>query len=323
MIKRMIAVLIIAMLILCGCSEANGDESVYNKALKLLEDGKTEDAYSAFLSVKDYRDSAEYIEKFVYVITEVRTEDYGFGDLPAVQNVKYTYDSDGNLLRHEGSYESDVGPDFFEESVFENGRKVKTEAQSEAGYSTITYEYDESGRLIRRVGVTEGPDLGGITLYSYDEKGNCVRVENTSYLGTDALKFDADSAYHMDSTDFRYDADGNCIGSVCDYGETSYNYTATYGDDGNIRSLVCVSDGNTTATNFIFENGNCVSVETDYGTEKFEYDENGRLISSESTQHGDVSAKSTYTTALIYCKNGAPRYPEHIRHYYSGINAFE
>lgn len=322
--KRVFAILIISVLMICGCGVYDRDAAAYNEAVEALKESRTEQAYNAFLSVKDYRDSGEYLEKFSYVITGVKTTDYGFGDVPAIENEVYEYDGDGNLLRHEGSYEENAGPDFSQKNSYENSLLTRTETESEAGYSTITYKYGDNGRLISKTGFTQGPDVGGVTEYTYDGDGNCISVKNTSHMGTDPSEYGESTAYHTDVTDYSYDDKGRCISSVCDYGDSKWTYTATYDGDGNVVKIDCVnSDGTETSTVFSYKDGNCVRIETDYGVEEFEYDENGRIASSRFMQEGELASESTYTTALIYRKNGQPVFEEFIKHYYTGINAFE
>ena len=49
---------------------AQSDEELYNNALTLLGEGKLEDAYALFLSIKEYADVSTYLSYFVFKADE-------------------------------------------------------------------------------------------------------------------------------------------------------------------------------------------------------------------------------------------------------------
>ena len=66
------------------------DEERYNNALTLLGEGKIEDAYVIFLTIKDYADVSEYLSRFSYkYTTEILTYLQSSTDLSQISTTVY------------------------------------------------------------------------------------------------------------------------------------------------------------------------------------------------------------------------------------------
>lgn len=323
--KAMIVVLALMLLVGSGCTKTDPKQSVYEQAEACLREGKFSEARELFASVADYGDSAERLQKFVYLPIEVRTDDYGFGEAPILCTETFTYDAAGHCTEAKGVYENNAGPEYRETNEYTDGLLTRTFAVGEAGDSTITYEYNDARLPIRRVGVTEGANVGGITEFSYDAAGKCTRMLSKSYIGTDAGAYAAATPYSVDDIEFTYDAQGRCTEVICRYSENSLTYSVGY-DEGRISGISC-EDGESMCDNTTFgydDAGRCVKVVTSYNTAEFTFDENGRLQSSkEWDTAGQLMRSSQYTLQLFYLEDGAPAHPFWLETYVSALDPMQ
>ena len=289
-------VLTIAMSSLAACQtiKDNATETKYNSACALIERGDYKAAYAAFKDLGDYKNSENYLSRFVYFPSAINYELYdragvmtitlGSYNLPVrmltegtiegegdyTKDGWYTYDGKGNLMRQAMTYNGDfVAYDY---SFDENNNIIKAEL-SEAGVVRAVngYAYDANGLLIRESYIEDG-----VVHYdyanSYDSNGNLIKSVYESP--------DGDHIY-----EYVYDANGKLVNNS---GETPYGYyytnEYTYNEDGKRMKRVCFEEGALSFTiNYTYDDaGNCIKEEYSYPDETKdvftkEYDEYGNL----------------------------------------------
>ena len=74
--KRITCIFMVSLLVLtmlfCACEESGGKTAVdltVNEAIELLNNGKYEEAYAKFFSIKNSADVSAYLDRFVWVCT--------------------------------------------------------------------------------------------------------------------------------------------------------------------------------------------------------------------------------------------------------------
>lgn len=321
--KRILSVLLIFVLFTCsGCSrlaflpqEDASLQPTYQKACDLLKEGNYEEAYPLFLSLGDYKDSADHAKKFFYQPIEILAQDDGFGEELVYHKTTYTYDEKGILLRYEGGYTKEEGPGFSEQYTFDDeGKKIRTDAISEAGDSTITYEYNDKGQIIKQIGFTEGANVGGITRLTYDDQGNRIAAEIASYLGTDPAGYETSEPYYKARTEYTYNEQGYCTKMVENSGESNiFTYTITY-NDRNLPTSLKHTDGSGFSSETVFsydEQGRCTRIDTDYDVTEFSYEEGNLPAKAVRTRDGGKPCEITYTYQLFYLEE-APQFPFYL-----------
>ncbi len=258
------------------------DADRYNRALALLDEGKLEESYNIFLSIKEYADVPTYLSHFVFQADEHTYQDF---DLKyGVHYIyRYQYDECGRVLFTDVmDGETKVGSERFNE-YDEQGHLIATGFMvGEARTQVTTYEYDEEGRPIRQ----EGPMgiLGGVTVLEYDEDGNIIKV-----IGPEG-----------DVCERTYDARGNVIEELYktargDRRKTVYEYNfhgdlvkRTIQDELDVYEYEYDEQGN--KTKFVY----------DGGWYEWEYDDNGNKV-KETSYH---SASEFVTFSFTYDENG-------------------
>ncbi len=251
----------------------------YENALVLLANCDYVAAKAAFEKLGDYRDSEEYLSKFLYMpvsfeydlIDKKGTNDiaYDSRNLPASETTmrpeaqaicKFVYDDNGNIIEQVMIKNTDSEPEVivYKYTYDDNGRRTG------ANYTYLdnlivsyTYEYDEKGNNIKQT----YQDLTGAAEFfmTYDENGNVIRQETcydgeSSYvsmayvlddLGRTVREVrtyaDGDSEY----LDYTYDANGNLVKrTFTAYDGTQSTYDFTYDEHGNmIHELFTNADG--------------------------------------------------------------------------------
>lgn len=253
------------------------DEERYNRALTLLDEGKIEDAYAIFLSIKEYADVSTYLSYFVFKADEhtYQTFDPKYG---THYIYRYEYDECGRSTITESLNVKNGGTTIYFDQYDANGLLVQTGKINADGttYGVTTYEYDEKGRPIRQ----EGPlgILGGVTVLEYDEDGNIIKV-----IGPDG-----------DVRERIYDTDGNIIEELYknargDMRKTVYEYNS-HGDlvKRTIQNEVDVYEYE------YDEQGNKTKFVYDGGWDEWEYDDNGN-----NTKHAIYHAANDFV--IFYC----------------------
>jgi YD repeat-containing protein len=250
--------------------------------------------------------AAERNEAMVYLPVRTVRVDFPIDQNLSPYTTEFTY-KDGSLVAEAGSYVNNAGPEHSEKHSYdEEGRLIRTETISEAGESVLTYEYDEEGRLIKRIGITHGPDLGGIALYQYDTEGRCEVVTHTSYMGTDPAQFDETTAYHVEQQIFEYGADGT-LGKVLHLSDDQIlsTYTCSYDAEGRLTEIICLQDdGSIDKTRLTYDsNGHLTKTESEYFTIEYTYDEFGNITIEEEYQNGSLTCQRDYVYRAFYKTN--------------------
>ncbi len=311
--KRIVSfLLLITVVFASGCQRVvvlpqTDDElhPTYVEACDLLKEGDIEGAYELFNKLTGYLDTEEHLSRFAYLPVEIVKEDDGFGEGPSIYRTTYTYNDYGELISVVGVYDDDKGPGHSAKQTYsDDGRLLKSEVESEAGFSTLEFEYDKSGKLVKRVGCTVGANVGGITTYTYDDEGKLTGAVMESYLGIDTKKYESSEPYHRDVYEYSYDENGNCIKCVSSYGEVKITYTAEYNTN-NLPTLVRSDDGDGFVSDTVFEydeNGRCTEIKTTHDTTIFNYAEGDLPNSAVRTPDGSAPSNLKYTYKLVYLR---------------------
>jgi len=318
--KKIIYAIVFTMILtMSGCAKNVPDsdtyavkEPIYQDALEALNEKNYASALAYFVTAGDYKDAKEYVEKFEFLPVEIVAEDDGFGENMALYRTSYTYNEFGKLATGEGKYDGDVGPGYSEKHSYDaDGRLIKSETQSEAGYSTETFQYDEDGNLTKRVGATDGANVGGITQFVYDKNGNCTEATMRSFLGIDTENYESQEAYHTDKVVYTYDAQGNVTKAVSGSGESHITYTAEYGEN-NLPTVIKSDDGQGFKTETVFEydaDGRCTKIKTPYDETVFSYENSDYPKSAIRIRDGGKPCNITYKYEVFYMPDGKPQYP--------------
>ena len=193
----------------------------YDAALSCLEKGEIEEAYALFLSIPDYRDVSEHLERFVYRYGKQATHSSAGNSISYYQYNQYgqetefingnsmtykSYDDKGKLLyeiaangsknsctyddcglliknEHYSAYYNKIA-DYDTYSYNEDGKKIE---QSYYVFDALshryTYEYDEAGRLIREHFFDRNVEQS-VTEFAYDSSGNLISKKKSRDNGT-------------------------------------------------------------------------------------------------------------------------------------------
>lgn len=259
-------------LLLTACRGADPSEKIYNEAIKLLNDGKYEDAYNKFVSIQDKKDVRAYLDRFVWVCTLekytnhsgtfTRTTEYICNDYGYVV-LEIETDSNGTAYRTEYYYETQNGGKLLE---------TKRSANGVVDYA-VQYLYDSVGRLAEERYTTEAFGQYAHT-YEYDKSGNLIKA-NYNF---------PESPYTME---YSYDASGRLTEKKQVYQYPLPSTTVTkyvYGSDGLIVSGEITNqsyDGSVTVTKQEYEKGLLIKETIHYYdgdvTKVYEYDAYGNL----------------------------------------------
>lgn len=195
----------------------------YDAALSCLEKGEIEEAYALFLSIPDYRDVSEHLERFVYrygkkvtrtstdtsisyyqynpygqetewiLGNNVRTQSYDEkGNLVSVIYFDggrhfHTYDERGLLVRRVYENEQTGKRDTIEEHTYnELGQKIEVcTVRDGVTVAKEHYEYDEAGNRTKtsRFYANNGEEPYQIIESAYDAAGNRISHKETYYDG--------------------------------------------------------------------------------------------------------------------------------------------
>ena len=208
------------------------EEIPYREAIRCLEEGKLEEAYKLFLTIEDYRDVDDYLDRFAfrYTAKTERTPHYA-------NTTYYEYDEYGKTLlelyfassgsMHSSTYQYDDNENLIE-YVYSDG---------DGSDSRVTYEYDENNHPLRK------HEWYGVIEIECDENGN-------------AIKFTKDDGEEIERT---YDASGRLLVEVIKYSEGDLVTTIEYDSMGRPikrTSDADYSDGPTVTTWQYDERGN-------------------------------------------------------------------
>ena len=290
--KRITCIFMVSLLVLtmlfCACEESGGKTAVdltVNEAIELLNNGKYEEAYAKFFSIKNSTDVSAYLDRFVWVCTgekytnhsgtftrstEYICNDYGYV-MTAVES-----DSNGGESRTDYRYETDEGGKLLE----------KVKAVNNETVSTVLYSYTQSGLLAEEKYITDAFGEYSIA-YEYDGAGNLVFV-NYGF---------PEAPYTVEYT---YDDQGRLIEEKQVY-EVPIPQTTTkkyvYDDNGQIIGGEIISqnyDGSETVTTREYENGLLIRETEHY------YDGDVTLVYEYDAYRNLVKVTSDTTTEYSY-----------------------
>ena len=291
------------------------DEARYNRALAFLAEGKIEDAYNLFLSIKEYADVPVYLSRFAFEAAEYTHQDFD-PQYGSHYIYRYQYDECGRVLFTDMmDGETKVGSEHFNE-YDEHGRLIATGFMvGETRTQVTTYEYDEKGRPILQ------KDSGGTISLEYDEQDRIVKRVRAWWT-------------QNDTTLYAYDEQGNLIEQIYQLADTSWwdKYTWEYNEYGDvikhtIQTIVPEGDSQAIVDTVVHtygnkekeydENGNLTKVVYEDGSyTAYEYDEAGNEIKYTIYDSANDYVIFTYT----YDKNG--NMTEYRREDQSGITSY-
>ena len=251
------------------------DEVRYNRALALLNDGKIEEAYDIFLSIKNYADVPTYLSYFVFKADEhtYQTFDPKYG---THYIDRYQYDECGRRIITESLDVKKGITDVYFKQYDANGLLIQTGTINDDGttYGVTTYEYDEKGRPILQ------KDSGGTISLEYDEEDRIIKRVRAWWT-------------QNDTTWYAYDEQGRLIEQIYKPDDMRVwdTYTWEYNEYGDVIKRTIQSTfgfldppNNTDTVVYVYvkeydENGRLIKATYEDGSYiAYEYDENGNEI---------------------------------------------
>ena len=242
------------------------DEECYERAIALLNEGKTEEAYALFSTVPNYEDAATYLSRFSFAYTTKTVFNNYSGYSKASSIEVNTYDQYGKprqvlvINPENGS----VDKHYYRYNANQN--LVMVGFTSEYGEHDTWYGYDEENRVIYRLS-----DEGRSTV-EYDAAGNVIK-RFSEYTGT--------------TIEYEYTSDGNLVKiTYSNDEETTLIESHEYDANGQIIKITQELFPGQTIINYVYdENGNLLVRERiqDNGLnsrDEHEYDERGNRIKS-------------------------------------------
>ena len=246
-------------------------EAVYQDAIVLLGEGKYEEAYAKFVSIKNEKDVDSYLDRFVWVCTE---ETYTNHSGSFTRTTKYTCDGSGRILQATET-DSNGGKRVTEYWYGEtDGRLLETKRSVDGVVDyTVQYSYNADGLLASKKYVTDA--FGEyVHTYEYDENGNLIK-ENDGFPDSPC------------TVEYSYDSQGRLVETKQTYGGPMPSATVTaysYGDDGRISGGEVSyrgADGSETRSTQEYSNGLLVKETAHYYDGDvvmvYEYDAHGNL----------------------------------------------
>ena len=263
-------------------------EAVYQDAIVLLGEGKYEEAYAKFVSIKDEKGVGAYLDRFVWVCTE---ETYTNHSGSFTRTTKYTCDGSGRILQATET-DSNGGKRVTEYRYGEtDGRLLETKRSVDGVVDyTVQYSYNADGLLASKKYVTDA--FGEyVHTYEYDENGNLIK-ENDGFPDSPC------------TVEYSYDSQGRLVETKQTYGGPMPSATVTaysYGDDGRISGGEVSyrgADGSETRSTQEYSNGLLVKETAHYYDGDvvmvYEYDAHG----NRTKVKGDTTTEFGY--ALFY-----------------------
>lgn len=239
----------------------------YDRAIQLLESGKSEnenEAYHLLVELDDYEEAKNLLTHFTYACI-------------ASDDVRYEYDLSGNLVEKDYGSSSHL-------YEYENGHVV-WEGQSKGDWSAKTYTYYPDGVLKSKTGGVSCTQSGVVTneTINYNEKG---WPETVIYTKDDEP--DVHKIWNFTYTFSDDDLITELRSSFQDYGETqtitqSVDFTEYGGFLSDIQfnslrdwALLSITNANKTRTEVYITNGFSMWKDSEAS---FVYDSDGKIIS--------------------------------------------
>ena len=273
-----IAVLMLCLLLLSGCTDPGRVQSIFQgkeESAPEAEESRQEESTVQAESQPEESSSEDSQEETKtegsWYISSVK---YYNEDGSMDQWEEYTYDENGNLIQT---------TDYTEDGIIEKVVKKQYNADG----TLQTSEYDAEGRL-----VTYSVD-------SYDEQGQQILRE--VYDGQDQLLESIEMQYDAQGNQIyfaHFDGDGNCLSlkesTYDEYGNRTYYRVVSQSGSEQIftNEYVYDEEGRMLERAYYYDG-------TLNGTEVYEYDEEGRLI---SMQDGNTETRYWYENGLMVKK---------------------
>ena len=172
---------------------------------------------------------------------------YSGAEKPKI-SIKYTYDSNGWLIKELRTDRSENGIEYDEmfEYVYDShGNVIERRTTNYFGFETVdvvkyVLKYDEKGRLIEKYNEEE-PEYA--THYTYYEDGTLKKEESEGWL----KEYDENGNIVKSDTgdekdDYVYNQDGKLLKHTCDDGKTVTVYEYTYDENGYLVKKTADSD---------------------------------------------------------------------------------
>ena len=197
-------------------------QAAYDQALALVNEGKFAEAYAAFESLGDFKDSKDMLARFRYLPTSmVYTSVYeSDGETETEGATSTTVLNDRGLPTTITMTYTDGDLDIYYFTYNEAGSVVKVVNYWNEDLYTVEYSYDSSYNIIEEIS-TSGNGTS-ITTYKYDSRGNMTEEK---YIANDG----STTVYT-----WVYDSQNRITKKTESYGEkTTYVYEYEYDSNGN------------------------------------------------------------------------------------------
>lgn len=266
-------------------------ETKYQWAISLLGNDD-QDAYEIFISLGDYKDCQEYLDKFELYLVEEDGDSYSGGFASSVR----TYEYDDNHL-------------------------ILSTLEYDTSLTTTVYEYSDDNVLIKSTDTYENSNgITSTTVKEYDEYGNVISEAFNNSSGTSSTTTNSYTYYENGkpktretvifqdgqkgtTTFYTYDENGGYSYEMRSAtGEITANYQLECDSHGNVISCKELKDGKIIdieyeCSNTYDGNGNLTEQKYSHGyTYKWEYDENN-LVTDQYIYSGD---EKMYHTTYMY-----------------------
>ncbi len=288
-------------------SQSENKESICDKALELLKDGKIKDAYALLYANRKDNDAKEMMADFKVLYTNMVSRYYSVYQR---QN-EYTYNQYGDIVMSKEAY------------------RLNANTYMDLVYN-YEYTYNSTGKKLTCEKREKGSDNYELFKYEYNDQGQLVCEESWCYSGSTA---GTPKVYK-----YEYDSDGNVIKKFL-YNDVDCLCECTYVyENGNlIKSVDNYTDGEVIEINYTYNEYNHVLSETkittkgdytDESTTEYRYEYDGSNIVKKTTvkpnkteiaeeyeynKNGDVTKKiefdgyeyTSIATDYVYSENGA------------------
>ena len=277
--------------------KADAEIASYNRAGKLLENGRWDDAYEAYKALGSFEDSEELAQESLYRKGMKLLEDEAYADAREVFQNLGGYRDAATIAAH-----------FFNRCLSEEA-SLNLECN---GPLTTSYRYDSCGRIAEKTEQFSAyPGMNDrIYVYDYDEEGYTVMESQV------ARRYDAYGSYigqgDIVTNSYEYDfyPDGSVHYSIeTDARTGEYLSSAAYDEHGNLIA-------------FQNQDGSGYTLLNEYNGEKLarqeRYNDNGSMVSRVSFEYDEYGLlkRATFltpgatTTVTVLYKNGPVYAPD-------------
>lgn len=334
LIISIIAILVIVVILLAVFVFSKSAR--YNKAMKLMDDGKYEDAYEILQKLGDYKDSQDLLKYFRYVPLSMHLVDgpdisfefiYNKNGLPStiIQkdgeeafSVAIRYDADGNVIEFNAMDSTGNGSKtrYFYDSNGNMTKEVETifyDGEIDS-VNTLEYVYDENNYLIKKYDIDS---LGEKETYIYENNiyGDVIK-EFYLYEGGTSI-YERTTLY-----DYEYDENGNMLKKYS-ISDGSYYLVCEYAYDDKGRMIMYDEKGmNGYRMEYIYDSkGNKIEeIYTQNGnisTCVYTYDSHGNVIKTAYVYDGVSSDYTRLEYVLVYMPYDT--IPSLVQYWFDGI----